>query len=191
MGDIVTALYDFETENEGELGFQKDEKLIVIEWDKKEGWAYGYKYSDISRMGIFPQTFVKKELNHSKLDNENDDIAIALFDFETDNEGELKFKKDDKIRVIDWEAKEGWAYGYINGDISKKGLFPQTFVKKEMGDIAIALFDFETDNEGELKFKKDDKIRVIDWEAKEGWAYGYINGDISKKGLFPQTFVKK
>ena len=67
----------------------------------------------------------KDNLNGSKEDTQ---FAIAEYDFMSNKEGELNFKKGDKIKIINWNFKEGWAYGYKSNDLSKMGVFPKPLV---------------------------------------------------------------
>jgi len=70
----------------------------------------------------------KNSLNSSKEDTQ---FAIAEYDFISRKEEELNFKKGDKIRIINWNFKEGWAYGCKSDDLSKMGVFPKPLVTFE------------------------------------------------------------
>jgi len=64
-------------------------------------------------------------------DNESDEeekFAIAEYDFITSKVEELSFRIGDRIRIINWNFKEGWAYGCKCDDSSKKGAFPKPLV---------------------------------------------------------------
>eukprot|EP00127_Corallochytrium_limacisporum_P007304 Clim_evm45s246 gene=Clim_evmTU45s246 len=54
----------------------------------------------------------------------------ALFDFQAIEDGELSFKKDEVIVLLD-DSNEGWWYGELK---SKKGLFPSNYVTPYTGD---------------------------------------------------------
>jgi len=61
------------------------------------------------------------------------------------------------------------------------------------GDCVVALYDFKGNNSHELDFNKNDKITILDWHAKEGWAYGFIHNQSNahvKKGLIPKLFIE-
>jgi hypothetical protein len=37
---ISTVLHDFHPNTDGQLGFNKGDKLIVIDWNYSDGWAH-------------------------------------------------------------------------------------------------------------------------------------------------------
>jgi len=42
-----------------------------------------------------------------------------------------------------------------------------------------------------LEFQKNDYLRILDWHVKDGWVYGYVEGNRQKKGLLPKLFIRK
>ena len=70
----------------------------------------------------------KSDLN---INSENPQFVIAEYDFMSNKEKELNIKKGDKIRIINWNFKEGWAYGCKYDDSSKIGIFPKPLVTFE------------------------------------------------------------
>jgi len=73
----------------------------------------------------------EKGKSNLNINNENSQFVIAEYDFISRKEDELNFKKGDKIRIINWNFKEGWAYGCKSNDLSKMGVFPQPLVTFE------------------------------------------------------------
>jgi len=60
---------------------------------------------------------------------------------------------------------------------------------KEKSDLAVALYDFNGTNAGELSFHKNDILIITNWNIKEGWAIGYKRNDSYKQGIFPSILV--
>jgi len=70
-GDLAVVLYNFSGTNSKELTIQKDEYLIVTDWNVKNGWASGYKRDDPQKKGIFPYPLVRKCSNNEENKNGN------------------------------------------------------------------------------------------------------------------------
>jgi len=58
--EFCIALYNFEKENEEEISIKKNEYLVVLDWNHKDGWVYCYKYNNRNIKGIVPKLFVRK-----------------------------------------------------------------------------------------------------------------------------------
>jgi len=53
-----------------------------------------------------------------------------------------------------------------------------------------ALYDCEADREDELSFKESEIILILNEKTDdEDWMEGLIEGDVSRRGLFPASFV--
>jgi hypothetical protein len=130
--------------------------------------------------------------------NQGGDYVISLYDFKGNNPHQLDISKNEKLKVVDWNVKDGWLYGYSVGNSQNKGFFPKLFVRRcyeeeeevERGELVIALYDYKSNNTHELSFRKNEKLRILDWNAKEGWVYGYSSGSSHLKGLFPKLYIK-
>jgi len=60
---------------------------------------------------------------------------------------------------------------------------PRPPVKPKLANYVTALYDYEAQADGDLSFKKNDRIEVIERTADtNGWWTGRLNG---KTGLFP------
>jgi len=73
----------------------------------------------------------EKSENNLNINNENFQFVVAEYDFVSRKERELNFKKGDKIKIINWNFKEEWAYGCKSDDLSKMGVFPKPLVMFE------------------------------------------------------------
>lgn len=53
-------------------------------------------------------------------------------------------------------------------------------------ELALALYDFQGEREGDLAFKRGDIIEIVS-KSDSGWWVGSLN---DLKGVFPYNFVK-
>ena len=123
--------------------------------------------------------------------------ARALFAFTGEKKDELSFSEGVKIRLLK-RIDSNWLEGELNG---KVGIFPQSFVKIEVGlpsksvesvladsgrPYARAICDFHGDAEDDIEFERGDLIELLSW-AGEGWMKGRTGNGIT--GVFPLSFV--
>lgn len=137
--------------------------------------------------------------------DETSETATALYSFESSQPGDLVFNKDDTIINLS-RINEEWLQGELNGVI---GMFPSQYVRinsinaenTPIGEVsvktsttttnndllprAIALYDFDQVQDGDLCFKKDDVIYILN-KLDEDWFDGEVNGNF---GIVPFNFV--
>ena len=77
-GDLVLALYDFNGNTSEELSINKNECIIVTNWNIKNGWAYGYKMNDSQKRGVFPVVLVRKCIS---IDDDPNGLFIYIYIF--------------------------------------------------------------------------------------------------------------
>eukprot|EP00049_Salpingoeca_infusionum_P004499 m.80172 g.80172 ORF g.80172 m.80172 type:complete len:251 (+) comp12595_c0_seq1:872-1624(+) len=147
---LYQTLYAYNSGEEGDLAFEENEILQVTdEGDGPKSWFYG-KAQD-GREGAFPGTFVRKIVTRSKslvVDSEKGVASVleetprkrelqpheyvcyqALFDFQSEEDGDLSFKANDILRVTDeGDGPKSWFYG--QDQEGNEGAFPGTFVRK-------------------------------------------------------------
>ncbi|KAG6456100.1 hypothetical protein O3G_MSEX009571 [Manduca sexta] len=128
----------------------------------------------------------------------NDDeepYALALFDYFTDHPDDLSFTAKAKIKLIRRVDHE-WLYGSLRNGL--QGLFPSNYVEIKIPlpnesmpappllGTAVALYDFEPDQPGDLRFLTGDTI-LVRYKLNDEWYFGECNG---AKGQFPVNYVK-
>lgn len=134
----ITALaeYDYEKDEENEIGFVEGDLIVGIEFADEEWWS-GIN-SRTGENGLFPATYVSLQGDTSNSANKTSDenqadtkdsksaSAIAEYDYEKDEDNELSFAEGDEIINIDFIDKDWWS-----GTLAKTGevgLFPANYV---------------------------------------------------------------
>ena len=120
-----------------------------------------------------------------------------MFTFTGEKKDELSFSEGVKIRLLK-RVDDNWLEGELNG---KVGIFPQSFVKIEVGlpsknveslladsgkPYARAICNFHGDSQDDLEFECGDLIELLSW-AGEGWMQGRTSDGMI--GVFPISFV--
>ncbi|KAF9936296.1 hypothetical protein BGZ67_002465 [Mortierella alpina] len=68
--------------------------------------------------------------------------AVALYDYDAQQEGDLSFRKDDRIEIVERTADvNGWWTGRLNG---RQGAFPDSVAVKDPYEEVFSLFTTET-----------------------------------------------
>jgi hypothetical protein len=70
---LVISLSDFTAYEYDQLDIKKDEFLIVIDWNYKDGWVYGHRKDNKNEKGSFPKVFAKickEDNNESNISKE-------------------------------------------------------------------------------------------------------------------------
>uniref|UniRef100_A0A7S3YK69 SH3 domain-containing protein n=3 Tax=Lotharella globosa TaxID=91324 RepID=A0A7S3YK69_9EUKA len=116
-------------------------------------------------------------------------VARAEYEFTAEEDNDLGFKIGDYIMVTSREDAEWWTGKNMSS--GKTGDFPANYVTIVQDPVngkvkqAKALFDYEEGEEGDLGFKKDDLIDVLD-DSDPGWWEGLIDG---RTGRFPSNYT--
>ncbi|CAH2054501.1 unnamed protein product, partial [Iphiclides podalirius] len=119
--------------------------------------------------------------------------AVALFDYYTDHEEDLSFSANSTIYLVR-RVNEEWLCGRLG---SVEGLFPSSYVEVKVPlpndsvttptlGTAVAVYDFEPVQPGDLRFSTGDRIRVTH-RLNEEWYFGECNG---LRGQFPANYVQ-
>ncbi|GAV30378.1 hypothetical protein PMKS-003889 [Pichia membranifaciens] len=140
-GKQAVAEYDYEKDEDNEIGFTEGEKIIDIEF-VDEDWWQGTNSS--GETGLFPASYVNLiEVSSSapassgpappSLPSRDLPVeeaksvglsAVAEYDYDATEENELTFKEGDIINDID-KVDDDWWLGSLNGE---KKLFPANYV---------------------------------------------------------------
>lgn len=111
--------------------------------------------------------------------------CVSLYDFNGENDGDLKLSAGDKVQVLN-SADENWWEGTSKG---KTGFFPASYVQViSATDVILrCLFDF-TGQEGDELTIQANQIVVQIRDEGNGWIVGRTG---SVEGAFPATYVEK
>ncbi|XP_065886427.1 SH3 domain-containing protein 19-like isoform X2 [Dysidea avara] len=130
----------------------------------------------------------------------NEPRGTAKFDYQPDDEDEISFLAGDLIEFIE-RVDDDWLYGRNTNDDCNEGLVLLKYVKvikrlpgedklnylKELPS-AIAMFDFDGENEDELSFVAGDLI-ILEEKIDDMWMKGYVKSP-QQSGIFPAKFVE-
>ncbi|KAL5274542.1 hypothetical protein ACFFRR_000949 [Megaselia abdita] len=128
--------------------------------------------------------------------------GIALYDFQSIQDGDLPLTENDKIYLLS-QINEEWFYG--RNKRGCEGIFPSNYIDIRVplqrttssisssesmmataGEKIRALYTFVAQEEGDLTFYENDVITVLS-RINEDWLYGEINGQI---GQFPSNYLE-
>ncbi|KAJ9050337.1 Protein BZZ1 [Entomophthora muscae] len=115
------------------------------------------------------------------------DTAVALYDYDAADDGELTIRENQKLDIIAADDGSGWVTARLDG---KTGLVPATYITSSADTAALivqALYDYDAQTDSDLTIREGEMIEVTNQEVSEGWWEGKLNGHI---GLFPANYVK-
>uniref|UniRef100_A0A0N5BUY4 SH3 domain-containing protein n=1 Tax=Strongyloides papillosus TaxID=174720 RepID=A0A0N5BUY4_STREA len=175
-------------------------KLPLAPVTSSESPYYSSGYGSTSSLSPKGNDFPGKVVDGSNIDN---DIIVctALYDYDSNIEGDLKFCAGDLI-VVHERLNSDWLRGQLGKHI---GIFPITYVNienldsiplcsnetmvstnKEV-DYVKALYEYKSSVEGDLTFNVGDCIKIIE-KINDDWIRGELHGVV---GLVPMTYVEK
>ncbi|XP_061574539.1 SH3 domain-containing protein 19 isoform X2 [Cololabis saira] len=203
------AAFDYKGSNPGELSFQKNEVLLLLdevnhnEFECQVGNNRGRVHK--SRMKIITPLgtdfFTPKGAAPPASAGDGLGLRVqALHDFIQDGPGELGLRAGDVVTGAE-QVDSQWYRGTCRGST---GFFPISYVKvlsnspkplpgrkatpqpaPVSGPRCVARFDFEGEHSDELTFSEGDVIQLKEYEG-EDWARGQIGSSV---GIFPLNFV--
>jgi len=64
-------------------------------------------------------------------------------------------------------------------------------IVNEKGDLAVVLYNYNGTTSDELTLYKNEYIMLTNWNADDGYSFGYKRNDPQKKGKYPTPLVRK
>lgn len=139
----------------------------------------------------------KESKNHHESNNEDESNSNinppekfkAIFDFNSNEQENLRFREGDIISVVR-KIDNDWWEGKLEGQ-EVTGLFPRNHIEpipvpRGFMEKVVAVFDYIGTRDDELSFKEDDLIYVFK-KNEDGWWEGEMGG---RRGLFPGNHVQ-
>ena len=113
-------------------------------------------------------------------------VAVGLYDFPGEGEGQLPFRKNDKLAITGRVSADWLSAERLDGSAS--GIVPNTYVKKISAPKrqVRALYDFPAGAEGQLPFHKGDVLTVYTEETGP-WLKASLGG---RKGIVPANYME-
>lgn len=135
-GITAVAQYDYEKDEDNEIGFEEGDLIVDIEFVDEEWWSG--THSKTGELGLFPGSYVQVEEAGEKAEDTADDApaeepekstgrkAVAEYDYEKDEDNEISFAEGDFIVEIDFVDDSWWSGKHAKtGNV---GLFPANYV---------------------------------------------------------------
>ena len=154
-GRFVTALYDCEAEEDGELCFTRGDRIQLLDDTHDEGWWRGELNGHV---GLFPSNFARADLDAPQ---------------------------PPQPAQAEQPRKSARLYRTAFADARALVAALPDAARASSGRFALALYDCQAEEDGELCFSKADRITLLD-TSHEGWWKGELAGRI---GLFPANYV--
>lgn len=204
------AAFDFNGSNTGELSFQKNEVLLLLEQTDRDefecqiGDTRGRVHK--SRMKIITpldsDMSPAQDAGPAAAGGDGYGIKVqAVHDFTPEGPGELALRAGDVVTMVEQVDSE-WYRGTCRGST---GFFPINYVKilsispkplperkpkppsaSVSGPRCVARFDFEGEHSDELAFSEGEVIQLKEYVGQD-WARGQVGTTI---GIFPLNFVE-
>eukprot|EP00057_Strongylocentrotus_purpuratus_P032667 XP_788430.2 PREDICTED: protein enhancer of sevenless 2B [Strongylocentrotus purpuratus] len=207
----ATAKHDFNGQEESELSFKKNSILKILTFEH-EGW---YKAEQDGREGMIPANYVQLKPNHfmvkvtrdgaeELLKNDGDGAFLIRESEGTPGDYSLSVKFVDGVQhfkvlrdgagkyflwVVKFNSLNQLVEYHRTSSVSRSQTIYLKDRKSESIHLVLALYDFTAGEEGELSFKKGDRIEVIN-ETDPNWWTGKLVATESQ-GLFPSTYTKE
>ncbi|XP_068445071.1 SH3 domain-containing protein 19 [Clinocottus analis] len=206
------ASFDYDGSNAGELSFQKNDVLLLLDevdhnmFECQVGDTRGSVHKS-QMMVITPLSSVSdmsqpQDAGPADSGGTGSELKVqALHDFNPEGEGELGLKAGDVVTMVEQLDSE-WYRGTCKG---ATGFFPVNYVKvlsnsskplperkarpqstTVSGPRCVARFDFVGENSEELSFSEGDVIKLMAFVGQD-WARGQIG---LSSGIFPLNFVE-
>ena len=121
----INSNYNYQQDNRNKINNIYDINVEIIELFYKKN-KENKLYIAFNENSALTKRF--NEISNSN--NNNNDLAVVLYDFNGSHTNELSFKKSEYLIVTNWYIKDGWAFGYKRDDPQQKGMFPSVLVQK-------------------------------------------------------------
>ncbi|CAL8241314.1 unnamed protein product [Merluccius merluccius] len=211
-GPRCVARCDYDGQEDDELTFSQGDVIALSELIGQD-WGQGKIHG---RMGIFPLSFtqvleplppplptatnkaISLTTDVTILENtvvycgQEDEWALAVFNFPGQTLGDLSFQQGALIRVLQ-HVDSDWNRGRVD---DREGLYPVAFTQPYTAEpipgqqpagrgVAKAVFDFTAESEDELTLKIGDIVREVE-SLDEQWIVGVVGG---KRGIVPKNYI--
>ncbi|VDM42282.1 unnamed protein product [Toxocara canis] len=201
--------YPYKATQFDELTCQPND-VVILKKEVDEQWIYALN-TRTGEHGIVPIVFldIKVPLVPTQT---RETTARAVYDYDTGVDGDLKFRANDIIKVVE-KVNDEWLRGEIG---STQGIFPVNFVQllgplpspsqsqqspqklssqkflapmspkiSTAKETVTAAYDYNSGVADDLVFRQGDVIEVVERVGPE-WIKGRLNGAV---GLVPCTYV--
>lgn len=205
-------MHDFHATADDELSFKKGSVLKVLNTEEDKHW---YKAEQDGKDGLIPKNYIQMKDHqwyHGRITRANaEEIltkqphngAFLIRESEStpgdfslsvkfgDGVQHFKVLRDGAGKYFLWVVKFNSLNQLVDYHRTSSVSRTQTIYLKDMAAIestVVAAYDFDPQEEGELRLKKGDVITVLDKSDANWWKGKSAEG---KEGMFPVPYVKE
>lgn len=119
--------------------------------------------------------------------------GVALYDFDGVEEGDLNFRTNEKVYILEQLSAE-WYRGRTRSGC--EGIFPINYIDVKVPLVeqnakskplrVRCLYNFSAEYDGDLTLKENEMVAIL-YKINEDWLYGEVDG---RQGQFPANFIE-
>ena len=173
---VYTALYDYKSKEEDELGFSKRDKLHVIHTGNGEWWFV--RSCDTRKEGFVPWNYLTQPTYP---------IYAAMYDYVSCSDSDLSFKQSDQLCIIDDGDRDWWFARSM--ETGEEGFVPSNHLTEVIYPIYAAMYDYQSRTDDDLSFEKSDLLCILSADDKDWWLAR--SKDTGREGYVPSNYVAK
>ena len=186
------AIYDYSAEGDEYLSFKKGDMFYILSIGEGDWWYAATERT--GQEGYIPCTYITK-YRSPKPDASINTLYAAKYDYSSENEGYLSFKKGDMFYILSMGEGDWWFAS--TEDTGEEGYIPRNCFTEHRSPkpdasictLYIAECDYSSEIDGYLSFKKGDLFYISNTDKADWW---YASTEpISQEGYIPSNCVKK
>ena len=173
---VYTALYDFQSQKEGQLSFKEDDKLLIVHTGDGQWWFARSQAS--GKEGYVPWNYLAEPTYP---------IYAAKYDYVSCTDADLSFKRNDQLCIIYADDEDWWFARCM--ETGEEGFIPSNYITEVTLPIYAAMFDYRSRTDNDLGFEKSDLLCIVSADDKDWWIAR--SKETGKEGYIPSNYVAK
>lgn len=201
-GSIATVKYNYKSQQPDELSLSKGNKISVLE-KSDDGW---WKGELDGKIGWFPSNYVIEQTQND-LDSQNNGNSkqaspVKAMRFKQNastnsyqfNDSSTNFTNDPANNSISMNQVNNPSIlsnnrGTNNSNVAKSSSLAEDNEGREVLFVVVALYSFQSQNDEELSFTKDERLDIIEKPANDP-DWWRARNQLGEVGLVPKNYVQ-